>query len=98
MKRSRQHLRSEQVKQEQLVQMKSRENELLESEAHSLHKDARILIKAISKPFALTKDEFERVKFMMHEEQAQDADTMAAPSASNLMSALLEDTVLFPVK
>lgn len=86
------------MKQEQIVQLKRRENELLESEAHGLHKDARILIKAISKPHALSKEEFERVKFMMREEQAKDSDSMAAPSVSALMSTLLEDTVLFPVK
>ena len=77
--------------------MKSRENEELELKAYSLHKDAKILIKAISKPMALSKEEYDRVKFMMHEEQAKDSDSISEPSASNLMKSILEETILFPV-
>lgn len=76
---------------------KSQENEELESEMHSLHRDAKILLKAISKPNSLSKEELDRVKSMMQEEQAKDPDCAAPPSASGLMSSILEDSMLYPV-
>ena len=85
------------MQQEQLCSMKSRENEQLEDQVHSLHRDARILVKAISKPQSLSKEELDRVKFMMQEEQAKDPESAAPPSASGLMNSILEDSILFPV-
>jgi hypothetical protein len=97
-KRSRQQLRAEQKKQDQLCSIRLRENQELESEAHLLHRDAKILIKAISKPNSLSREELERVKLMMLEEQAKDANSATPPSASALRASFLEDSMLFPVK
>lgn len=71
-RRSRQLLRSEQGRQEQMCLERARENELLELEMSSLSSDAKLLAKAMSQPLTLSRDERDRVRLMMLEEQAKE--------------------------
>ncbi len=71
-RRSRQQLRSEQGKQEQMCLERARENEMLEMEMSSLSSEARLLAKAMSQPLTLSRDERDRLRLMMLEEQAKE--------------------------
>jgi hypothetical protein len=54
-----------------------------------LYRDAKLLRKAISDIRSLSKEERERVKSMMLEEQAKDLD--------GLVTSMLDDSLLLPV-